>query len=171
MARERGIRGTTRGTAGRFSLAGAQPRNALFEEDGCRSRPRGRTPTNRTLEPPSREHRGFAENERFCLGLTGQLGLCSVESRVRRFEGEIVIVVDRFDRARSREGYRRIHQEDVCRWSRQALTKTNGITAAEVLGKLDEILVALPRVIDRVSARSVEERLDAEFIECSRAGC
>jgi serine/threonine-protein kinase HipA len=112
--REQGIPGTTRSTVGQFSLAGAQPKIALLEEDGRWGRPTGRTPTNRILKPPSREYRGFAENEHFCLGLSGELGLGAVRSRVLRFDDEIAIVVDRFDRVRRGGSYRRIHQEDVC---------------------------------------------------------
>ena len=112
--REQGIPGTEGRTYGRFSLAGAQPKIALLEQDGRWGRPSGRTPTNRILKPPSREFPGFAENEHFCLDLARELGLGAVRSRVVRFEDEVAVVVDRFDRLAHDGKYRRIHQEDIC---------------------------------------------------------
>ena len=112
--REHGIPGTSRRTVGQFSLAGAQPKMALLEEKGRWGRPSGRIPTNRILKPPSREFRGFAENEHFCLELAASLSLGSVASRVVTFGDEVAIVVERFDRAVSDGTWVRIHQEDVC---------------------------------------------------------
>jgi serine/threonine-protein kinase HipA len=112
--RMEGIPGRTRRTAGQFSLAGAQPKIALLEENGRWGRPLGRTPTNRILKPPSREFRGFAENEHLCLDIAYELGLGVVNSEVRRFGDEVAIVVERFDRIKKRGRYHRVHQEDVC---------------------------------------------------------
>jgi serine/threonine-protein kinase HipA len=112
--REQGIPGTSRGTVGQFSLAGAQPKIALLEERGKWGRPGGRIPTNRILKPPSGEFRGFAENEHFCLELAASLQLGSVASRVVRFGNEVAIVVDRFDREIHDGIWVRVHQEDFC---------------------------------------------------------
>lgn len=115
-ARELGVAGDSARTVGQFSLAGAQPKIALFGARGRWGRPRGRTPTTHILKPPAGDHAGIAANEHFCLDLAARLGLSAVRSRVLRFDDEIAIVVDRFDRARAGPGepYRRIHQEDVC---------------------------------------------------------
>ena len=112
--REEGIPGRDSRTLGQFSLAGAQPKLALFEENGRWGKPTGRTPTNRILKPPTGEFRGFAENEHLCLELAGALGTGSVTSRVMRFNDEVAIVVERFDRVKRGRSYRRVHQEDVC---------------------------------------------------------
>jgi serine/threonine-protein kinase HipA len=112
--RNQGIPGTTARTVGQFSLAGAQPKIALLEESGRWGRPTGRTPTNRILKPPSEDFRGFAENEHLCLELASGLRLGSVSSRVMRFDDEVAIVVERFDRQKRGGTYRRVHQEDVC---------------------------------------------------------
>lgn len=112
--RERGIPGTSLRTVGQFSLAGAQPKIALIEENGRWGRPSGRIPTTRILKPPSGQFHGFAENEHFCLELAAGLNLGVVQSRVMRFVDEVAIVVDRFDRVKQRRGYLRIHQEDFC---------------------------------------------------------
>lgn len=112
--REQGIPGASPRTAGQFSLAGAQPKIALYEERGKWGWPRGRMPTNRILKPPSGEFRGFAENEHFCLQLAGDLGLGAVTSRVMRFVDEVAIVVERFDRDHKDKTWIRLHQEDCC---------------------------------------------------------
>lgn len=83
--REEGISGGSSRTTGQFSLAGAQPKIALFEHDGRWGRPRERIPSNRILKPPSSEYRAFAENEHFSLDLAMELGLPAARSRVMRF--------------------------------------------------------------------------------------
>jgi serine/threonine-protein kinase HipA len=112
--RKHGIPGNAARTTGRFSLAGAQPKIALFERDGEWGRASRRTPTNRILKPPTGQLEGFAENEHFCLELAAECRLGVVRSRVLTFEDEISIVVDRFDRIERDGEYRRVHQEDIC---------------------------------------------------------
>jgi len=107
--REHGIPGTNQRNAGQFGLAGAQPKTALLQDNGRYGRPSGRTPTNTILKPPSREFRGFAENEHFCLELASSLSPGAVHSRVQWFDDEIAIVVDRFDRQKRGGLYYRIH--------------------------------------------------------------
>jgi len=59
-ARETGLPGRDRKTAGRFSLAGAQPKIALYRAEGRWGKPQGRTPTTHILKPPSMECAGDA---------------------------------------------------------------------------------------------------------------
>ncbi|HEX7124790.1 MAG TPA: type II toxin-antitoxin system HipA family toxin [Thermodesulfobacteriota bacterium] len=102
------------GDTGQFSLAGAQPKTALLFEDGRWGVPSGRTPTTHILKPPTGEFDGHIENEHFCLSLARALGLPTAVSRVMRFEDEIAIVVERYDRVRTPAGLARVHQEDTC---------------------------------------------------------
>lgn len=101
---------------GHFSLPGALPKLALFEENGRWGVPLGRTPTNRILKPPAPNFDAFAENEHICLALASALGVSAAHTSVRSFEGadgvETAIVVDRFDRRKLGASYVRIHQED-----------------------------------------------------------
>jgi serine/threonine-protein kinase HipA len=99
---------------GQFSLAGAQPKTALFFENKKWGVPSGRIPTTHILKPPSGEFEGHAENEHFCLELARALGLPVVDSRIMRFKDEIAIVVERYDRARVAGTLHRVHQEDIC---------------------------------------------------------
>lgn len=136
---------------GQFSLAGAQPKLALLREGERWGVPAGRTPTTHILKPPTGDFDGFAENEHFCLRLASKLGLAVARSEVRRFDDQICIVLERYDRERRtpREGakgsrvvssVRRIHQEDLC----QALgmhpgkkyQSEGGPSAADVAGVL-----------------------------------
>jgi serine/threonine-protein kinase HipA len=100
---------------GQFSLAGAQPKTALLFLNGRWGLPSGRVPTTHILKPPTGEFDGHAENEHFCLELARALGFAVPNSRVMRFEDQIAIVVERYDRVQvARAAFQRIHQEDIC---------------------------------------------------------
>ncbi len=102
------------GDRGFFSLAGAQPKTAFFRAGGQWGIPAGRIPTTHILKPPALDLEAFAENEHLCLRLAGALGLPAVNSELRRFGGQLAIVVERYDRIAARRGIARIHQEDFC---------------------------------------------------------
>lgn len=84
---------------GQFSLAGAQPKTALFHDGKRFGVPAGRTPTTHILKPPIADLAGQCENEHFCLNLARAVGLPAASSRVERFGDETAIVVERYDRA------------------------------------------------------------------------
>jgi serine/threonine-protein kinase HipA len=100
--------------SGLFSLAGAQPKTALLFEKGRWGVPSGRTPTTHILKPPAGHLLGFILNEHLCLQLARRLEFPTANSRVMTFQEERAIVVERFDRLHSAEGWLRIHQEDLC---------------------------------------------------------
>jgi serine/threonine-protein kinase HipA len=104
------------GDEGQFSLAGAQPKTALFH-DPVRHRwgvPEGRTPTTHILKPATGEFEGFVQNEHFCLRLAASLGLTATKSWVEDFGGLPVIVIERYDRVARGGRVHRTHQEDLC---------------------------------------------------------
>jgi serine/threonine-protein kinase HipA len=100
--------------AGQFSLAGAQPKTALLLENGRWGIPSGRIPTTHIFKPPTGEFEGHSENEHFCLELARSFGLPAANSKVMRFEEEIAIVAERYDRVRKGGRWTRVHQEDLC---------------------------------------------------------
>ena len=100
--------------AGQFSLAGAQPKTAFLFENGRWGIPSGRAPTTHIVKPPIEAFDGHAENEHVCLALARTLGLPAAASQVRVFDGEVAIVVERYDRVRMGDTIRRLHQEDMC---------------------------------------------------------
>jgi serine/threonine-protein kinase HipA len=99
---------------GFFSLSGAQPKLALLYKDGKWGIPNGRMPTTHILKPPSDQFDGHAENEHFCMTLAGLLGLGVARSTVQNFDGQIAIVVERFDRIARGSGFGRVPMEDIC---------------------------------------------------------
>ena len=99
---------------GQFSLAGAQPKTALYFMDDRWGVPSGRTPTTHILKPPTGEFDGYAENEHFCLMLARELGLPTASSSIQRFGSELAIVLERYDRRTVDGQIIRVHQEDIC---------------------------------------------------------
>ena len=99
---------------GQFSLAGAQPKTALLLQKDRWGIPSGRIPTTHILKPPTGHFDGHAENEHICLRLGRNLGLPVAETKVVRFENEVAIVIERYDRQPSGNNIVRVHQEDIC---------------------------------------------------------
>ena len=92
--------GRTPRDTGQFSLAGAQPKTALYFDGKKWGIPHGRMPTTHILKPPTDEFDGFAENEHLCLQLAAALGLQTARSTVQMFDGANAIVIERYDRRR-----------------------------------------------------------------------
>ncbi len=128
---------------GRFSLAGAQTKDALHWENGNWFVPAGRIPSTHILKPQSGRFEEHALNEHFCLRLASAAGLRGAESRLIEIAGTKVLVVERYDRVRNpADGrVRRIHQEDTCqalgRFPREKYQADGGPSAAEILRLLD----------------------------------
>ena len=110
---------------GQFSLAGAQPKKALYLVKGRWYEPRGRTPSTHILKPPIPNLPGQVENEAFCLRLAPRLDLPAPHIWIERFGDLPVVVIERYDRIRmdgkrklaidqSGGEVRRVHQEDCC---------------------------------------------------------
>jgi serine/threonine-protein kinase HipA len=83
---------------GQFSLAGAQPKTALYFDGARWGTTSGRTPTTHILKPASHAFPGHAENEHLCLRLAAALGLETAETTVSQFENVPTIVIKRYDR-------------------------------------------------------------------------
>ena len=76
--------------------------------------PSGRLPTTHIIKPSNQAFDGQAENEHVCLSLAREIGLPAATSEVRSFDGEVAIVVERYDRIWVDETIYRLHQEDIC---------------------------------------------------------
>lgn len=105
----------------RISLAGAQEKTALLWHQGKWHKPLGSTPTTHILKPqigrlpsgPDFTH--SVENEYLCLKIVQAFGLPVASAHIQIFDGQKVLVVERFDRHWTQDGRLiRIPQEDCC---------------------------------------------------------
>lgn len=100
---------------GQFSLAGAQPKLALYFDGLSWAIPYGRAATTHIIKPAISGFDSHEWNEHVCLQLAKSVGLPAARSEVRRFENEAAIVVERYDRfIDGDKRVVRIHQEDFC---------------------------------------------------------
>jgi len=101
---------------GRFSLAGAQTKDALHRKDGKWYLPGGRIPTTHILKPQPDDLEEHAVHEHFCLELVSRIGLSVAKSEVLEIGDMKVLNVERYDRLPDAAGARvvRLHQEDFC---------------------------------------------------------
>lgn len=125
---------------GQFSLAGAQPKTALLFDGTRWGVPSGRMATTHILKPPIDAFDGHAENEHLCLALARALGFPAARSRVMRFDDEVAIVVERYDRLRDPGGIRRLHQEDLCQALGLPPTKKYQNEGGPTVGDLMEVV-------------------------------
>ncbi|MBR7069514.1 MAG: type II toxin-antitoxin system HipA family toxin [Oxalobacter sp.] len=107
----------------RISLAGTQEKTALLWHEGTWKRPTGSTPTSHILKLPigkiaysNIDLSESCENEWLCLKLAKAFGFPVSEAELMDFDGQKVLVVERFDRRWSSDGkwLMRLPQEDMC---------------------------------------------------------
>lgn len=116
LARNPGSWGGTK-NAGRWSLAGAQSKAALFRfDDGTWGVPQDSTPTTHILKPVIAALPDHDVNEFVSMEAARLLGLHVADHELLRTSaGTRVFVSRRYDRARDASGHwRRLHQEDMC---------------------------------------------------------
>lgn len=105
----------------RISVAGAQEKTALLFHDGQWIEPTGTTPTTHILKPAigtlpnGIDLTDSIENEHFCLRLMAGFGLPVARTEMVTFADTRALVIERFDRLRTRDGRLiRLPQEDCC---------------------------------------------------------
>ena len=110
----------------RFSLAGAQEKDAFLWWNGQWMKPRGATPSTHIFKLPlgliggrQADFSSSVDNEWLCLRLLRAFGLPAANAHIATFGTQRVLVVERFDRQRSGDGRRllRLMQEDFCQAS------------------------------------------------------
>lgn len=130
----------------RFSLAGAQEKTALTYWGGRWGIPIGRTPTTHILKPRILTRSGepdlssSVENEWFCMRVIHSLGLPVAHTKIDSFDGEDVLIIERFDRKTIGSKIYRLPQEDFCQAlgvaSGSKYEEHGGPSAKEVMGIL-----------------------------------
>jgi serine/threonine-protein kinase HipA len=137
----------------RLSLAGAQTKLPIVLTPEGIALPAPGQPTTHILKPPISRFEGTTENEVFAMRLARIIGLNVAEVDIRRAEGEIFLLIRRYDRAIDAAGrVFRLHQEDFC----QALGKTSAQKYASDGGPVFRNLFGLLR---RVATRPAIEVL------------
>lgn len=133
--------GRSANDAGQFSLAGAQPKTALYQNRAGRwGVPAGRMPTNRILKPPVLGLDDLAYNEHFCLVLARELGMPAAASRVQHFGDEVAIIVERYDREDMGGTLVRVHQEDLCQAFGLLPTRKYEVDGGPTVSRIYELL-------------------------------
>lgn len=105
----------------RMSLAGAQPKLPVIFEP-TRFPPSGfalprssANPTSHLLKPEPDAYPGLVANELFCMTLARACAMEVAQTDAMTItSGRSVLVVRRYDRESTRDGLRRVHQEDFC---------------------------------------------------------
>ncbi|MHB1264931.1 MAG: HipA domain-containing protein [Gemmatimonadaceae bacterium] len=115
LLRTPGAPGRLRGDAGYFSLAGAQPKVALFCADGRWGIPAGRLPTTHILKPPLGGQAKYLVAEYVALRLAYWLDLIAPEAHVVSADDQLALAIRRYDREYDPTTARwtRWHQEDL----------------------------------------------------------
>lgn len=144
-----------RTSTGQFSLAGAQAKTALLQENGRWGVPFRSTPTTHILKPAVSGFDDHDLNEHLCLDAARRCGVLVARTRVQRFSDETAVVVTRYDRVIRGSTIARVHQEDLC----QALglppskkyQNEGGPGPADIAALLRRIMP--PRIADNAVAR------------------
>ncbi|MEO6958434.1 MAG: type II toxin-antitoxin system HipA family toxin, partial [Burkholderiaceae bacterium] len=106
----------------RISIAGGQEKTALLWNQGKWCRPLGATPTTHIFKLPlglagnrQADMRTSVENEWLCSKILQLFGLPVATCEIAQFEEQKVLIIERFDRRLSGQGYwLRLPQEDFC---------------------------------------------------------
>jgi len=96
----------------RLSIAGAQPKTALYLERGTYFLPKNGAPSNVILKPDSVTYGQLPFNEYATMILAEKTGIAIPQIRLIKINGATGYVVDRYDREWGKSGPERIHQED-----------------------------------------------------------
>jgi serine/threonine-protein kinase HipA len=135
---------------GRWSLAGAQPKIALFRDpaSGRWGIPRDSTPTNAIIKPAIE---GFAQhhiNEALCLRAADFAGLLAARVDLVDVADVQAVISHRYDRREVNGRWFRVHQEDMC----QALSVHPALKyqndGGPGIGQIADLLAGLP-ITDR----------------------
>lgn len=101
---------------GRWSLAGAQPKIALFRDpaSGQFGIPRDSTPTTVIVKPAIAGYVRHHINETLCQRAASEAGLLAAESTIMEVGDHQVLTSTRYDRLYDGSAWHRVHQEDMC---------------------------------------------------------
>ncbi len=138
-----------------FSLGGAQGKFALTLRDDQWFEPSGRQPSTHIFKPGIQPLPGSDVTEHITLQIARLLGIDAAASVIAEFDGEHVLIVERFDRFDANGAIGRLHQEDLAQ-----ATGTSHIQKYESdggPGYLD-IFTVFDRNLGAADAKTAKER-------------
>lgn len=142
----------------RLSLAGAQDKIAVRQDNGNLSIPRGTAPSSHVLKPAIDTYEGVVFNEVFCMALADACDLNAAGTEIGNVDGIDYLLSERYDRVRGAAGtIQRLHQEDFC----QALGIPSEIKYQSEGGPSLADCFALTREASSIPARDLIALLDA----------
>ncbi len=97
-----------------MSLAGVQEKIALVQTEGRFYIPVDGTPSTHILKPDTRRLAGSVQNEAFCMTLSRLSGLSTATVTTGVAGRRSYLLMERYDRVTTQDGWSRIHQEDFC---------------------------------------------------------
>lgn len=158
------------GSVGNFSLAGAQPKIALFKnKQGRWAMPEGATPTTHIFKPVAGTIRRIDVVEQMTMSAARILGCTVAGSTLQTFDGVDVFVTERYDRKFEDGLWHRLHQEDFCQsLSVPSDKKYQHRDGGPGLAKIAALIRSLPFDEDR---RSVGRDFYRAFVFNVVAGC
>lgn len=139
-----------------FSLGGAQGKFALTLRDAQWFEPSGRQPSTHIFKPGIQSLSGSDVTEHITLHVARLLGIDAAASVIAEFDGEHVLIVDRFDRFDDNGLIGRSHQEDLAQ-----ATGTSHVQKYESDGGpgYRDIFTVFDRNLSAGDAKGAKERL------------
>ncbi|MCA1323145.1 type II toxin-antitoxin system HipA family toxin [Herbaspirillum sp. alder98] len=141
----------------RLSIAGAQEKTALLQQDGKWRLPLASTPTTHILKLPlglvgamQADMRTSVENEWLCSKMIAAFGLPVAHCDMAQFEEQKVLVVSRFDRRLADDGswIIRLPQEDFCQATGTSATRKYQADGGPGISDVMQILAGSTRAIE-----------------------
>lgn len=139
-----------------FSLGGAQGKFALAKRDGQWFEPTGLHPSTHIFKPGVDTLSGSDVTEHITMQVARRLGLTVADTQVGIFDGEHVLIVERFDRLAVDGENIRVHQEDLAQ-----ATGTSYVNKYERDGGpgYRELFAVFDRNLTPARAREAKQRL------------
>lgn len=98
----------------RLSLAGVQEKLPVLLKDGELGLADGSLSSTHILKFQTKRNENIVVNEYFCMSLAKKAGLMVAEVNLRKYGEHPVLMVERFDRVKSKDTVKRLHIIDGC---------------------------------------------------------
>jgi serine/threonine-protein kinase HipA len=98
----------------RLSLAGAQSKTGLYNDNHRFFIPQNGSPSNIIVKPSHKQYPNLVFNEYACMKIASSLGIITPNVQLVSTPTQPLFVIDRYDRVYNNVHIERLHQEDFC---------------------------------------------------------